>query len=97
MTQKPSSSFSPASFSLSGHSGRFGQRHFVRLFRHDFAEQAHLSALFIAPGALPGFHGAFHGGEFLRAMPCSESMAPARIRLSIMRRLTAPSPTFSQN
>ena len=31
------------------------------------------------------------------APPSSESMAPARIRLSIMRRLTAPRSTFSQN
>ena len=39
----------------------------MRFRGHDFAEEPRLPALAVAPGPLSGFHGAFHGHEFLRA------------------------------
>ena len=50
--------------------GNVGERRVVR-FRaaHQLAEQAGLPAFAVAVGALARFHGAFHGGELLRARP----------------------------
>jgi hypothetical protein len=62
---------------LVGPIGDVGQRHARQRLLEHLAEQAHLAALAIAPGALAGFHGAFDTANFCARVPSSESMAPA--------------------
>ena len=90
MTQKPSSSFSPASFSLSVQSGTLGSGAecvFARI--QQLAEESHLAAFAIAPARavrlpwrLP--QRPTSGCACPRANPSRRRL----IRLSIMRRLT---------
>ncbi len=79
--------------------GDIGQRLFGMLFGGEIgAEQADLCPLRRSFQALwPHSMAESTAANNWERVPSSESMAPALMRLSIMRRLTAPRSTFSQN